>query len=508
MTDSYKSIKTYIVDDEAFILEWLIHHVEWGIYNCEVVGSALSAEEALDYLGDNHVDLLITDVSMNGMSGLELIQRAKKLNPNLSVVIISAYSKFEYVKEAIKYGIVNYLLKPININELYECLKITQMNHAKLLNQDMNQDKVVFRNSILHELLSGGMDEFKLREQCELAGIHLEESVYRVIVLAVEELEKSTCLSLINRFNKRFEGKGYCFFGSRKNLVILCQGECGSVSDLQHKVESVFRKEGVGELFYVIGAALLGYDKIPESYRSCCNFIDAKFVFSSRHVCMEDYPYEKYMIPLKSNLLHQLESMVYMRDAKKLIQLVKKMNDEWQQESAKKRELICAAVFLIRCIRLKYPTQKKTMPEGCLEQMKTSEDMLGWIYNYYSCIINDPDIEGEKGISYVDRAIMEVNLNYSDRDLSIAKVADLCGITSAYMGQLFYTQTGEYFNEFLLRKRLEMVVSDLIDSGRNVGSIASAAGFASQSYFNKMFHKYYGMSPVEYRKNVILKKED
>ena len=159
------SLKVFVVDDDSSIVEWLVENVEWEVYDCEVVGSATDAVSALDYMGRQPVDLLLTDVCMPRMSGLELIKRAKAESPNLFVIVISAFDMFEYVKEAFQYGIIDYCLKPIDVIELYDCLKSAETAYNERKMRQRNQDMLVFRNSIFQRLISGETNAARLEEQ-------------------------------------------------------------------------------------------------------------------------------------------------------------------------------------------------------------------------------------------------------------------------------------------------------------------------------------------------------
>ena len=117
------SFKVFIVDDEKDIVEWLANDIEWEAYNCEIVGFSFNAAEALHYMETHAVDLLLIDICMPDMSGLELIQCIKERFSEKLIIVISAYDKFSYLKEAYQYGIIDYCLKPIDVNELLDCIK-------------------------------------------------------------------------------------------------------------------------------------------------------------------------------------------------------------------------------------------------------------------------------------------------------------------------------------------------------------------------------------------------
>lgn len=115
--------KMLVVDDEYMILEGMKHLLPYHEYNVEIVYTAENAEEALDYFSQHTVDLVLTDVSMPDMTGLEMVRRMKEQSPDTHIIIMSGFQEFEYARKAISLGAMDYLLKPINKQELAKLLQ-------------------------------------------------------------------------------------------------------------------------------------------------------------------------------------------------------------------------------------------------------------------------------------------------------------------------------------------------------------------------------------------------
>jgi two-component system response regulator YesN len=130
--------KVMIVDDEKLICKLVQALVEWDKLGMQMAAQAENAIQALDMLQQYRPDILITDIRMPGMDGLELIKNAKKICPELEIIIISGYAHFEYARNALSLGVGNYLLKPIKQDELNETLrKIGERLDAKKSAQGM-----------------------------------------------------------------------------------------------------------------------------------------------------------------------------------------------------------------------------------------------------------------------------------------------------------------------------------------------------------------------------------
>lgn len=118
-----KLYKVYLLDDEPFILEGLKYILHWEEYGFEIVGSSSNGEDGFNNIINKDIDLIITDIMMPKMTGLELISKLKKEKYNTNFLVLSAFQEFKYAKEAISMGAENYLLKPINTEELSNNLK-------------------------------------------------------------------------------------------------------------------------------------------------------------------------------------------------------------------------------------------------------------------------------------------------------------------------------------------------------------------------------------------------
>ncbi|MDG0793017.1 response regulator [Cohnella ginsengisoli] len=175
----------FIVDDEPFIIEGLIDSIDWPDFGLEVVGSAENGEEALRRIGQTPVDLLITDISMPRMNGLDLIRAARQSRPDLKAIILSGFNEFDYLKEGMRLGIENYLLKPINVKELHDTLSnaVEKLNSTGANALLSPYDVQIMKDNTLYRWICSRISEAEFNERAALLGITLTEP-YGVIALA------------------------------------------------------------------------------------------------------------------------------------------------------------------------------------------------------------------------------------------------------------------------------------------------------------------------------------
>jgi len=494
------TLKVYIVDDELTIINWLMSNVAWEVYNCEVVGYSTVSVNALAYLDTHAIDVLLTDISMPSLSGLELIRRVKEKQPNIYVIVISAYDKFSYVRDAFRYGIVNYCLKPIDINELYECLRsVNTAQDDRRLSTGLH-GKSIFHDSVILNLLNNLEFSNRLEEQCALAGINLTESYYQVVLLNTVGISSEILVDIIDIIkDKKIPGL-HCVLDGRMNLILVFIGGKGFDENTEHEIKKILSKANVlFDCSFCIGKPLSHYRKLVESYLSCYDFSRVSFLFSDHNIRVDQYPYEKYLTVTKNRDFFQLANNLRQKKTESVLKIIRRIINNCDTEKEKKAEMICLIVFIIKNIAVYdsdwvFPTEMK-----CALELFSSEKMLEWLEKILFVSYQKGEIN-EHLHPYVKFIVKEIHQKYSDKNLSLQEISKHCHVSAAYLGTLFKEQTGEFFNDYLLRVRLIQAEQLLLEGKLKIGTIAEEVGFSNQSYFNKIFRKNYGVSPAEYRR--------
>lgn len=177
--------KVFIVDDEPFIIEGLYDILDWSSFDMEIVSHAGNGQAALNALSAQPVDILITDISMPFMNGLDLIREARQLQPDIKVIILSGFNEFEYLKEGMQLGIENYLLKPINVEELESTLRNTasKLDHALSPQTDDAYGVQILKDNILHRWLTGQIAAAEFEERAQFLNLSLDAPDVAVAIL-------------------------------------------------------------------------------------------------------------------------------------------------------------------------------------------------------------------------------------------------------------------------------------------------------------------------------------
>lgn len=179
--------RVIIVDDEPVIRRGLRETIEWDALGLEVAGEAADGIEALKLIRETRPEILITDIRMPEMDGIELIREVKKLDLNIKITILSGYSDYDYLKAAIRLGVDNYLLKPIDNDELISNLRnaVDEIEKEAAVSLQIRQGTVLLRSNTLRRLVIGNINDEELREKAEFLRIPLEEDRYVCAVCTV-----------------------------------------------------------------------------------------------------------------------------------------------------------------------------------------------------------------------------------------------------------------------------------------------------------------------------------
>ena len=169
--------KVMLVDDEKLILQGVLNIIEWEKLDMEVIHIAENGKEALDKYKENPVDIIITDINMPVITGLGLIKSIKEINTSVKFIVLSGYDDFSYARTAMKYGVENYILKPINEEELETAL--IDIN-KKIKYEKEKENMVLEKNRILMNILNGKFDSDELYCLKDMVELEFENKNYTV----------------------------------------------------------------------------------------------------------------------------------------------------------------------------------------------------------------------------------------------------------------------------------------------------------------------------------------
>ena len=493
-------IRVYLVDDELPVLEWLTNNIAWDYYSCSVEGFSTSAQDALAFISDYPIDLLITDVTMPDMDGISLIRKAKQIGNNLKVIVISAYSNFEFIKQALLLGVENYLLKPIDTKELGNTLQQLAENFVSDVMSISSPAPLVFRNNLLQQWVRNEFWDLNFIEHAEMAHLDLSCNSYTVAAIRIISSDMNHRYKLFEFCTQLdFIRDGYFFIDRSSDIIVILPS---TIENYIAPLGQLYKKLTKSTNFPIcmsVGPSVTSYRKVHISYQTAIDYLlTTAFLCPSMLNCM-DYSYFLYDPINHDKDVLDFKNCIKNNNVQQAVDLSNILMEKNDLFSYCNRA-IALAVNLLQMLHQPYTFTDLQYDELLqFTHCSTKVQILNWIHRMVRMVSQIESALTVQLHPYVSKAINYIKKNYSNPNLSLQFVADNLNINSAYLGQLFRSQVGKYFNDYLSDVRLETSCTLLIETPLHINAIAQKIGISNQSYFNRIFKKKYTITPVEYR---------
>ena len=513
--------KILIVDDEPMVIHGLCRQIDWESYSVELAGTAESGAAALSILKEKPVDILFTDICMPKMDGLALISAAKQQNPYLRSVIISSHTEFDYAKKALLLGVENYLLKPIDQSELDKTLEktIDNLDRDRISIQKDEPGSSEFRSNILDRWVNAGIQDYEFYERAELLHINLSAQQYQVCVIDIIDSDTASqkllhaklllekCQSI---FPPTFEGE--CFIDRCSRVVIVFCGD--ELSKKQEELERLLKKmmaDGLNKetkLFACVSLISDGVEVVAHYYADAVEYLNYRFIDSSTDYIFRGDILHKYNTYDCDPIFVQFTKAFTQGDYVQIRDTVKGLIDHCSGASIKTVKQ-CVVPFLLMLVRQMNESghMSEVLPStvitgfASLYAIGSIDELETWLLD----IINQSlEVIGKRKKSLhllVQHTLDILRKDYYNTDLSLKTIAASFKVSPAYLGQLFRDATGKYFNDYLTEIRLQASKDFLLETDLKIREILYRIGIPNQSYYNRVFKKAYGLSPLAFRYN-------
>lgn len=492
------SINVVVVDDEPSVSRWFASQVDWADYGYEVIGYFHKALEALLCLKRTHVDLLITDICMPDLDGLELIREAKSLNPQICIIVISAHSNFDYAKEAIKLGVENYLLKPIDQEELAESLHKAQDNIWSL---QSGHDKNLYRRNVLNSWLSHTVNSFTLANQIKIANISIDADSFRVVIFRTINLQPINIDMIEDEMNCVFSDAGLTMHSVDDNQASLIVIFCGKLSDWRYYITLLHNRLATGmkdNIHIAVGLGVTRFNHVYLSYECAKRYVAVIPMTAAGVLFCDDYVAHNDSRDVVDNI-QNIRPLMLLTDFDRQIH---DLNTKYKDDTQFRLKIITLIAHFLEAtglIEQKYDLPKRNTLMYQFRLLRTKSEINDWIRQFFDSLQEDIHERYYTLHAHIRYAIQVIHESFTDANLSLAVISDKINVNAAYLGQLFHSQTGRYFNQYLCDVRLDAVAILLVESNDAIGEIALKTGFASQSYLNRLFKKRYKLTPNLFR---------
>lgn len=514
-----------VADDEEELRRAIIRKVDWEAIGFQVVGEAENGIEALELVGEREPDLLLTDIRMPFISGLELARQVREVRPSTQIAFLSGYDDFSYAQEAIRYNIISYMLKPISMEELTENLRQIKEKLDILFTEFAERQKAqVTVSEFLLPLLmdsfqtdSSGKREERLREQavaCRLLGP--ESSNIRYVVMsfslwdqAGRNLTEYNHLHAISSILKKYT-KSTEFFLEDKITAVLAATPAAFDKYLHIISDEVIQSIGrILGLRCCIGAgritpALTG---LSEAYRDSVNalhYAEQSDGSGIRYISDEE-PFSGADMDEAMKAAAGIEAHIRTGSREELEAELRKVFSNLREEGSREGANFLMVELFSGICRVFYsvspePASSLLRLDPYMQQMMFLDGSLLEAEEHFVsfCMGARDAIEEQKARSSMDiceRALDYIEKNYAKADLSLMSVSTKVGASPNYLSSLIKKRTGRSFVDYLTARRMEEARSLLLGTGMKIREVSEACGYSDQHYFSYCFKKFEGVSP-------------
>jgi len=505
--------KILIVDDEPTIREGLRTLIPWDECGFQVIDTAANGQEALQKCKLLLPDLLIADIRMPEMSGLELVKKLRELKLNIHVLILSGYADFEYAKQAIVHRIDGYLLKPVDEDELIEHLEKLRVSLDREALMKQPDDSKIRMEKVIQSLLAD--DETRIEEysayEDELGWQSYEVVLIKPLISADNVHVQPAVIKLkLTRFIE--ESDQGVLFSMEPYIGILLKN--GIADDSQRRVlyKNVKQAcEGQVEDFAIVtGGKVSKWTEIKNSYQIAIKLMKSRFFHRNGFIATADstpeqqnsdltkMEQEEYLSASADTLYLALEVGNKEAALSFIKETAERMHNTGYGEDELKNWFVQMFSFVMDKLSKSHSELQSLEFRGRLMEIYKEYRYAGLIERLSSIamVIGD-SLESVGTDNQVKKMIDLIQRNYRE-NLRLEKLAELLNYNSAYLGKLFKLETGEHFNTYLDKVRIEQA-KVLLGEGFKVYQVAEKVGYANVDYFHTKFRKYVGISPSAYK---------
>lgn len=528
-----RQYRVLVVDDEPMIIRGLSLAIPWDKLGLQVVGKASNGEEALWQFNKLKPHIIITDIRMPVMNGLELLKRVTADKPSVLVVLLSGYGEFEYSREALRHGAFDYLLKPISRSELEQTMRRAKSrldelrsNEREYLHQSVQAVSELVRERLICSMLEGTDKPYD--RLYWLRGWELEHP-YFLLLIALDDAREMKQWDRSERKLWNFAVNNVLSeFGQSHQLITVFPFRSGEwvmlmqqipQEQMQQIAENIIQcVKTFTKLSCSIGVSrpCRGIDALHASYRSAQHALMARFTGGRERVYQDAGEVRFNQSEPSANVGKQLDiwenrlaSAVSSYDQGAMHALLEEWQGELSVSSLKQPDAVALMIELMVGVSKRladlfgFPLQGLSGLISDIPLCVTLEEMnaliVSAIADYQQLAASQ--VEREKETGSVRKALQYADKHFH-QDVSIDEVAEYVGLSNSHFCVLFKKETGYTFLEYLTKQRIEWACSILKNSDTRIHIVSHMVGYQDPKYFSQVFKKLIGMTPSEYRTTV------
>ena len=534
-------LKIFLVEDEYVVREGIKNNIDWAKEGFIFSGEAADGELAFPLIQAEQPDIIITDIKMPFMNGLDLSRLVVKALPQSKIIILSGHEEFSYAQEAIKIGVTEYLLKPIKSTELIETVKRIgkqiiaereERENYERYKREMEENETEKMRRLFNEMITGTLSIAKILERGKEYGIELSAKLYQIILFKYniknkDEIYSREILELekeINSVNSRYDNI-IMFDRAIEGIAFLIKGDSSGHLDSTReafisRLKDVMEKYPHIRYFGGIGIQVDRLTALSQSYESAARAFSYRFIFENNDIISSNQVLSFYRqdeddtvlseIELESLDLKKADAFLKSGEAEEITYFVEEFLKSIGSASEKsflfKQYIIMNIYFTVVAFLKEIGSPDLSIEEpfkgleGIKEMYYDNQKAKDYIIRIFSVAIERRDaLRNKRYHRIIDQAKEYINRHFADEDISLYETAAYVNLSPSHFSSVFSKETGKSFIRYLTDLRMSKAREMLKCTDMRCSDISIAVGYKDAHYFSYLFKKIHNCSPMQYR---------
>jgi len=491
--------KVFLVDDEPYVTEGLSLMIDWVKYDCEIAAYCSNGKEALDKMQEIKPDIIITDVRMPLVSGLELVEKVHEIDSSIKCILLTGYDEFKYAAKAIRHGVRHYLLKPIDVDEIHEALEDVCSSLKKRGTQ--GEDNPLFKelSAILASSLDLGdssilepyrehLDKFRLWHYVQVRGVISVVSGVNMF------LDKLTLAATENK-------KAFLLHSMHNSIELAIGVYEDSEKEIREILEPIIQ-DCEPSIYMVVGKGVEDADRLSESYMSAALIPTAGPAASDDRFIFSDSEGEPAVIDLEiAGILDEIFSYVETIDFEKgremILETYRRANSMWY------KNFYSCFIYRIAKAIVEYGGDSDSFFTSCKgvyqgNDVNVMQESTIELYDALQKFLID--LNKSRSNAILDRIEMYLKQHYKE-EIFIKELAKQFYCNPVYIGNAFNKKYDISIKDYIHRLRISESLRLMEETDMTLSDIAYEIGYNNYNNFYAHFEQIMGIKPIDYRKN-------
>ena len=514
-----------LVDDEEEVIQAIIRKINWEELGFSVVGYADNGIKALEMIEESQPDVVMTDIKMPYMDGMELCSHIRREYPAMKIVLFTGFDEFEYAKEAVHLEVEEYILKPVNSVELINIFtklkikldqEISERRSMEKLEHYYTESLPLLQANFCSTLIEGRIHEDELQKYLSDYQISLPGPLYCCLVIHMSSsqipenmnslfLAASVQKQAEDRLGKRWKAKCFPYLG---NSVLFAQinneNDCDRFCKYVNRMMGTVVTVGIGQ----VCSQILD---LAQSYNAAREAVSYRAVYgASRAINIKEIAPKESGEPCFTNDMELLNlfKKIRLNSEEEIVEAVDQYIESISFPLKSLQQHHVVIMELVTAL-FRFSVNNDIAAEGVGgdigilygKLLELEPDALRkWLTDISLCFSeNLVTARSRSTQSFVSKAKEHVRSQYADVQLSLAQICERLGVSNSYFSTVFKKETGKSFVSYVTDYRMEQAARLLIETNEKSYVIAQKVGYTDPNYFSYVFKRKFGVSPSKYR---------